>query len=147
MIKEHWLPATPPVVWAALHDTTILADSMPGCETLTIVAPNEYALVIAAGLGPIKARFDTRVSLRDTGSPTNYILAFVAEGIGGARTRGEAHIHIKESGAGTKVSYTAVVDFESWAAPLVEPLIRIAADKMAADFFGAVERNLKRGAG
>ena len=42
------LKATPQQVWDAFHDPEVLARCLPGCESLTEVGPDEYAMTVTA---------------------------------------------------------------------------------------------------
>ena len=42
-------------VWAALNDPAILQQCLPGCDTFELTGENQYKVVMAATVGPIKA--------------------------------------------------------------------------------------------
>src|ERR1700677_1915329 len=69
-------------VWAALNDPEILRMCVPGCVSLERVEENHYKVVMAAAVGPIKARFNGKLILTDLHAPESYSLTF--EGSGGA---------------------------------------------------------------
>jgi carbon monoxide dehydrogenase subunit G len=104
---EQVLPLPRERVWAALNDPEILKASVPGCEAFERVGDNEFQIVMAASVGPVKARFKGKMTLSDLKPPQSYSLAF--EGSGGAAGfgKGGAHVELEEDGAGTKLVYTS----------------------------------------
>ena len=63
------LKATPQQVWDAFHDPEVLARCLPGCESLTEVGPDEYAMTVTAGVAAIKGTYDGKVALLDPHHP------------------------------------------------------------------------------
>ena len=78
------LNATPQQVWDAFHNPEVLARCLPGCDTLTEVGPDEYAMTVTAGVAAIKGTYDGRVALRDPQHPEQFTLK--ANGAGGPGT-------------------------------------------------------------
>ena len=54
------LSSSPDQVFDAFHDPAVLTRTLPGCEQLTEVAPNSYAMTITAGVAAIKGTYDDR---------------------------------------------------------------------------------------
>jgi carbon monoxide dehydrogenase subunit G len=133
---EQVLPLPRERVWAALNDPEILKASVPGCEAFERVGDNEFQIVMAASVGPVKARFKGKMTLSDLKPPQSYSLAF--EGSGGAAGfgKGGAHVELEEDGAGTKLVYTSHAQVGGRLAQVGARLIDGVARKMAADFFG-----------
>jgi len=46
---------TKSAVWAALNDSNILKECIPGCETLSMLSETEFAATVVAKIGPLKA--------------------------------------------------------------------------------------------
>ena len=65
MISEQRIAATRDKVWAALNDTVILKQSMPGCESFEEVGENTFEAKITTKVGPVKAKFKFKVELAD----------------------------------------------------------------------------------
>jgi carbon monoxide dehydrogenase subunit G len=133
---EQVLPLPRERVWAALNDPDILKASVPGCEAFERVGDNEFQIVMAASVGPVKARFKGKMTLSDLQPPQSYSLAF--EGSGGAAGfgKGGAQVELEEDGAGTKLVYTSHAQVGGRLAQVGARLIDGVARKMAADFFG-----------
>jgi carbon monoxide dehydrogenase subunit G len=82
MSGEQLIAASQQDTWTALNDPEVLKACVPGCESITLVNPNEYQVLMTARVGPVSAKFRGRLSLSDIKPPHSYALAF--EGQGGA---------------------------------------------------------------
>ncbi|SEA61209.1 CoxG family protein [Paraburkholderia sartisoli] len=133
---EQFLPLSRERVWAALNDPEILRVSVPGCESLERIEDNHYKVVMAAAVGPIKARFNGKLMLTDLHAPESYSLTF--EGSGGAAGfgKGGAQVGLQAEGAGTRLVYRAHAQVGGRLAQVGARLIDGVARKMAQDFFG-----------
>jgi len=133
---EQFLPLPRERVWDALNDPEILRASVPGCESLERVEDNHYKVVMAASVGPIKARFNGKLTLTDLRAPESYSLSF--EGSGGAAGfgKGGAQVGLASEGDGTRLTYHAHAQVGGRLAQVGARLIDGVAKKMAADFFG-----------
>ena len=68
------LAADPQQVWDAFHDPAVLARCLPGCESLTELGPDHYAMTVTAGVAAIKGTYDGEVSLRDPKHPDSFTM-------------------------------------------------------------------------
>ena len=136
MAGERLISASQETVWRALNDTEILKASIPGCESLTAVSPNEMQATAAIKLGPISAKFAGRVTLSDIDPPNGYTLS--GEGKGGAAgfAKGAAKVRLSEQPGGTLLSYTVQAQVGGKLAQLGARLIDATAKSMADQFFG-----------
>ena len=50
---EYRLPARREAVWAALNDTNVLRDCIPGCQSLEMTGENEMAATVVTKIGPV----------------------------------------------------------------------------------------------
>lgn len=132
---ERFLPLTRERVWDALNDPEVLRLSVPGCESLERVDETHYKVLMAAAVGPVKARFAGKLTLTDLRAPESYSLTF--EGSGGAAGfgKGNAQVELEPSGHGTKLLYRAHAQVGGRLAQVGARLIDGVAKKMAEDFF------------
>ncbi|MEM5389982.1 carbon monoxide dehydrogenase subunit G [Paraburkholderia phymatum] len=134
---EQILPLPRERVWAALNDPEILKASVPGCESLERVDDNQFQMVMAATVGPIKARFKGKMMLTDLQPPQSYSMTF--EGSGGAAGFGKGGAHVDllaDGGGGTRLVYRSHAQVGGRLAQVGARLIDGVARKMAEDFFG-----------
>ena len=136
------VPAPRERVWIALNDPDTLKACLPGCEVLERTADNEYRVVMAARVGPVSARFNGRMTLRDIDPPNGYTLQFDGQGGAAGFARGDARVTLAAEGEqSTALSYTAKAQVGGKLAQIGSRLVDGAAAKMTDDFFARfVER-------
>jgi carbon monoxide dehydrogenase subunit G len=134
------IPASPQVVWDALHDEVVLARSIPGCETLQKISDTEFRARATVKIGPMKARFDGRVELapRVLEHGFSHAMTLKGEGQGGAAgfARGESEVRLAPEADGrTALEYDAKAIVGGRLAQLGQRLIDGAAKSLADEFF------------
>ncbi|MFN8839855.1 MAG: enoyl-CoA hydratase-related protein [Burkholderiales bacterium] len=125
--------------WASLNDTGVLVRCIPGCESMTVDADGRYRATVVSRVGPIKARFEGRVSLEDVDAPNGYTL--VAEGAGGAAGFAKARIDVRleEPAPGrTRLGWVMRAQIGGKLAQLGSRMIESAARKSAGEFFDSL---------
>jgi carbon monoxide dehydrogenase subunit G len=136
LTNQQTLPVSQAQAWEALNDTALLQQAIPGCEGLTPSGENQYAVLITAAIGPVKAKFKGKLQLENLLPPTSYTLRF--EGQGGAAGHGKGHADIRLEASGpnqTVLHYTAHATVGGKIAQIGSRLVDMAAQKMATDFF------------
>ncbi len=129
-------------VWAALIDPEMLKTCIPGCQSLQQVSEHEFEALVKAAIGPVRARFNTRISLENLDPPQSYTL--VGEGKAGAAGfgRGSAEVVLTEKDGGTLLSYNADFKVGGKLAQVGSRLVLGATRKTADDFFGRFSKEL-----
>jgi hypothetical protein len=89
-------------VWDVLTDPKALAGCIPGCEGLDPVGDGEYQAVLNVGVGPIRGRYNAKVSMRDLVPHQSYRLVVQGTGTTGF-LNGEARITLVEKNGKTTV--------------------------------------------
>lgn len=136
MVAEQRIAANREKVWAALNDTEVLKNSMPGCESFEAVGDNQFEAKVTAKVGPVKAKFKFNVKLTDIDPPNGYVIN--GEGQGGAAgfANGSATVNLAEADGDTILSYKVQANVGGKLAQLGARLIDGTAKKMAEEFFG-----------
>lgn len=136
MISEQRIPASLDAVWAALNDTEILKQAMPGCESFDAIEENKFEAKLTAKVGPVKAKFKFQVELSEINAPNGYTI--LGEGLGGVAgfAKGSAKVDLTEDGDETILAYNVQARVGGKLAQLGARLIDGTAKKMADDFFG-----------
>ncbi len=136
---KYSIPAQPDAVWNALHEAEILAAAIPGCEGVERLSPNEFKARAVVKVGPVKARFDGKVELRELEPPAGVAHAMMlkGEGQGGAAgfARGESQVRLSAQGEGTLLEYDAKAIVGGRLAQVGQRLIDGAAKALADEFF------------
>jgi carbon monoxide dehydrogenase subunit G len=122
-------------VWDALNDPQILKACIPGCESITQAADNQYSIMMTAAVGPVKAKFNGSLTLSDIDPPNSYSLAFTGSGGAAGFGKGGARVSLSPDGNGTKLVYTATAQVGGKLAQVGSRLIDGVAKKMAEEFF------------
>ena len=135
MTGQYRIPAPRERVWAALNDPATLQASLPGCQSLDKVSDREFAAIVVAKVGPVRAKFNGNVMLSNLNPPESYTIS--GEGKGGAAgfAKGGADVRLIEEGEVTVLTYTAKADVGGKLAQLGSRLIDGTAKKMADEFF------------
>jgi hypothetical protein len=136
---KYSLPGSPERVWEALHDPAALSASIPGCENLEKISETEFKAAATLKIGPVKARFQGKVTIEDISPPAGVARAMVltGEGQGGAAgfARGKSEVHLSPDGEKTLLEYSANAIVGGKLAQIGQRLIDGAAKSVADEFF------------
>ncbi|MEO3386486.1 carbon monoxide dehydrogenase subunit G [Mesorhizobium sp. CAU 1741] len=125
-------------VWAALNDPDILRECIPGCESLEKKSDTELVAVVTLKMGPIKAKFNGEVELKNLKPPHSYTIQ--GEGKGGVAgfAKGGADVVLEEESPDvTILRYEAKADVGGKIAQLGSRLITSTSKKLAGQFFSS----------
>jgi carbon monoxide dehydrogenase subunit G len=136
------LKATPQQVWDAFHDPEVLARCLPGCESLTEVGPDEYAMTVTAGVAAIKGTYEGKVALLNPQHPEKFTMK--AQGAGGPGTvDADVVVHLAPSAAGgTDLSFDADAAVGGMIGGVGQRMLAGVTRKMAGQFFEAVDDDI-----
>lgn len=137
MSGEYRIPAPRETVWRALNDAEILKQCIPGCETVEKTADNEFTARVAIAIGPVKAKFNGKVTLADLRPPESYTIS--GEGQGGVAGFGKGSATVRLDAEGptqTVLRYTAQATVGGKLAQIGARLVDATARKLADEFFG-----------
>jgi carbon monoxide dehydrogenase subunit G len=136
MKDEIMLNANREKVWDALNNPEVLKACIPGCESFEQSAENEFTATVVVKVGPIKAKFNSKVTLTDIIAPVSYKL--VGEGQGGVAGFAKSDISvelIEQLDNTTLLKYSANANIGGKIAQLGSRMIDSTANKLAAQFF------------
>ncbi|MFT5352031.1 MAG: carbon monoxide dehydrogenase subunit G [Planctomycetota bacterium] len=138
---EYQLSASRDDVWQALNNIEVLQDAIPGCQEFTEIAENQYQAIIHTKLGPVTAKFKTKVSVENLVPPQSYTL--VIDSSGGAQGMGQgiANVNLVESGEQTNLEYSVEFKVRGKLAQVGSRLISNAIKKLSAQFFDKFAAN------
>ena len=132
---EYRVPLPREAVFEALNDPDVLGRCIPGCRTLEQVGEHEFDADVVAKVGPVKARFRTRISVSNLNPPESYTLS--GEGRGGAAgfASGSADVSLEAADGETVLRYAARIRPGGKIAQVGSRLIGGTARKIGTDFF------------
>lgn len=123
-------------VYAALNDTDILRQCVPGCETIEKTSDTDMTAKVTLKIGPVKASFSGKITLSDLDPPNGYTIT--GEGSGGVAgyAKGGAKVTLEADGPNaTILHYNVDAQIGGKLAQLGARLIDSTAKKLAGDFF------------
>jgi carbon monoxide dehydrogenase subunit G len=136
---QYSIPASPDAVWGALHDPDVLAKAIPGCESVEKLSDTEMKAKAAIKVGPVKARFEGKVTIEELVPPPGiaHAMKLKGEGQGGAAgfARGESEVRLSDEPGGTLLQYEAKATVGGRLAQVGQRLIDASAKALADDFF------------
>ncbi|BDX21728.1 carbon monoxide dehydrogenase [Polynucleobacter sp. TUM22923] len=132
---EQLIAAPIPDVWRGLNDIDVLAKSIPGCEEINRILPEEIHARVMFKIGPVRARFSGKLFLSDVIPDKSCSMTF--EGSGGAAgfAKGRSRVELSQVDGGTLVSYTTEASIGGKLGQIGGRLISASAKKIADDFF------------
>jgi hypothetical protein len=77
---SYTLPVAPDRAYQILQDPAILAQAMPGCESLEQIGPDEYRMKMKVLLAALSGQFEGKVRIADQTPPSSFRL--IVEGSG-----------------------------------------------------------------
>lgn len=138
---QRLLPIDRATTWRALNDPAVLKECIPGCQAIDRTGDNDYAITIAAALGPVKTTFRGRLKVEDIVERESYTLRFEGEGGAAGFAKGSAKVHLSDA-EGTRMEYSADAQIGGRLAQVGNRLIDSAARKLAEEFFTAFEQHV-----
>jgi carbon monoxide dehydrogenase subunit G len=144
MTGEQLIPLPQQQTWEALNDPDVLKDCIPGCESITRTAEDEYDVVMTAKVGPVSAKFKGKMKVSESDPPRGYKLGFEGQGGVAGFAKGEATVALTPEGSSTRLAYNAKATVGGKLAQVGARLIDGVARQLAGKFFEAFE---KRAAG
>jgi uncharacterized protein len=133
------LVATQEQAWAALNDPEVLKRCIPGCDTITLTAQDQYAIGMSVKVGPVSAKFAGKIALKDIVVPQSYTIEFEGQGGAAGFGKGQAQVALTPMESTTELSYTAQASVGGKIAQVGQRLIDGVAKSMAEDFFKRFE--------
>lgn len=125
-------------VWQVLIDPTIIAQCMPGCESLNEVGPDQYEATMKVGIASVKGSYKGKVTLKDKQVPSHYVLS--GEGSGGPGfMQGDVTIDLEESNGQTVLRYSTEAKVGGIIASIGQRMLNGVAKMMVDQFFKKME--------
>ena len=125
-------------VWQVLLDPKIIAQCMPGCESMNEVAPDRYEAVMKVGVASVKGTYKGKVAIKDKQPPCHYVLS--GEGSGGPGfMQGDVAIDLEEREGETILKYSTDAKIGGLIASVGQRMINGVAKMMLDQFFKKME--------
>jgi uncharacterized protein len=135
IVGEQLIPRPQGVTWSSITDPQVLKACIPGCESMDKIADNEYEMVMGAKVGPVSAKFKSKITLADVDAPNSYTLIFEGQGGVAGFAKGQANVRLLPEGDSTRLQYTAKAMIGGKLAQVGSRLVDGVAKKLAENFF------------
>ena len=106
------------------------------------ISDTELTARVMAAIGPVRARFNTKLSLENLNPPESYTLVGESKAGVAGFGRGAADVTLTENDDGTLLTYTADFKVGGKLAQVGSRLVLGATKKTADDFFGTFSREM-----
>ncbi len=125
-------------VWQVLLDPKVLAQCVPGCETLNEVGPDKYEAIMKVGVASVKGTYKGKVSIKDKQAPSHYVLS--GEGSGGPGfMQGDVAVDLEEKNGQTLLKYSTEAKVGGLIASIGQRMLNGVAKMMLDQFFKKME--------
>jgi len=121
-------------VFSALNDRGVLRRCIPGCEELTDVDEETFAVKLKLGVAGIKGKYAGTATRQDLLPPESFTFALDGKGKTGF-VRGTAAVRIETQGEASRIDCEADVQIGGAIAAVGSRLIGAVARKLTRDFF------------
>lgn len=126
-------------VWQVLLDPNIMAQCMPGCESLNEVGPDQYEATMKVGVAAVKGTYKGKVRIKDKQPPSHYVLS--GEGSGGPGfMKGDVAIDLEEKNGQTVLKYSTDAQIGGLIASIGQRMLNGVAKMMVDQFFKKIEK-------
>ena len=132
----------PEKVWQILTDPEALKSCIPGCEKMDALGNNEYAATVTISMGPIRSKFDAKVTMVDLQPFESYKLIVEGNGPSGF-VRGESQIKLTGSGSKTTVDVDSDSSSGGLLARVGQRMVETFARSMMDRFFTCLQESAK----
>lgn len=130
------------LVWDSLFNPEVLKKCLPGCESVEVVSPEEFKIVLMAVVGPLRVKFKGKLLMSDIKAPNSCHMVFEGQGGVAGFGKGFADVSLQSVGSDTQLTYQANAEVGGKLAQVGARLIEGVAKKIADDFFIAFRKQL-----
>ena len=131
---SYTLPVAPERAYQILQDPAVLAQAMPGCESLEKIGPDEYRMKMKVILAALSGAFEGKVRITDQVPPSSFRLTVEGSGRIGF-LKGDGLLKLSPRNGNTEVSYEGDVQVGGTMAAVGQRLIDGTAKMMIKKFF------------
>ncbi|GAA3681063.1 hypothetical protein GCM10022237_45110 [Nocardioides ginsengisoli] len=131
-------------VWDAILDPRVLVATIPGCEKLEATGDNAYAMTVSAGVAAIRGTYSGSCVLEDLRKGDGLTMKLKGAGAPGT-IDATVLVTFADQGGQTVLSYDADAVVGGMIGGVGQRMLTSVSRRMAAEFFGNVEKVLANG--
>jgi carbon monoxide dehydrogenase subunit G len=129
-------------VWAALNDAAVLQSCIPGCEDVQDDSPTERRVRVMVKVGPVRARFNGKVTLSEVTAPERCVMGFEGSGGAAGMASGRSQVELVPQGDDTRLTYTVKASVGGKLGQIGGRLMDASAKQLADQFFDNLRAHL-----
>jgi carbon monoxide dehydrogenase subunit G len=129
-------------VWAALNDATVLQACIPGCEEVQDDSPTQRRVRVMVKVGPVRARFNGKVTLSEVTAPERCVMGFEGSGGAAGMASGRSQVELLPQGEDTRLTYTVKASVGGKLGQIGGRLMDASAKQLADQFFDNLRARL-----
>ena len=129
-------------VWHALTDPESLSGCIPGCDGLEPTGQDEYKAVMTVGVGPVKGKYNAKISMLDQKPFTSFRLVVDGSGNTGF-VNGEATITLEENDGQTTIGVNSDAQVGGPVARVGQRLMDSVANMIMDNFFKCLRESIE----
>jgi carbon monoxide dehydrogenase subunit G len=134
--------APPEVLWRNLNDPAVLTRCIPGCKSMTEVAPDSYKVDMQLRVAAVGGSFEGKVALHDKDEPKTCRLTVSGGGTLG-HGNGEARFTIEpQPDGGCKLSYEGAGEIGGLVAGVGQRVLGSVSKHLIGKFFAAFRKEI-----
>ena len=141
---QQLIPQLQQKTWNAICDPDVLKLCIPGCESMVRTSDSEFDLTMSAKVGPVSAKFKSKITLTNVDAPNSYMLLFEGQGGVAGFAKGQAEVKLVPEGEATRLEYIAKATIGGKLAQVGSRLVDGVANKLAEQFFTAFNNHLSK---
>ena len=142
LIGEVSIEAPRERVWEALNDPAVLQCCIPGCEEVVNESPTVRRARVMVKVGPVRARFNGRVTLSEIDPPQRCVMSFEGSGGAAGMASGRSQVELHEQDGGTRLTYTVKASVGGKLGQIGGRMMDASAKQLADQFFEALRAML-----
>jgi len=130
-------------LWQALNDPAVLTRCIPGCKSMTEIAPDAYRVEMLLRIAAVGGSFEGEIALSDKEPPRACSIKIsgagtLGHGIGGAR------FEISPEGAASRLSFQGAGEIGGLVAGVGQRILSSVSRHLVGRFFTALRQELER---
>ena len=137
------IPASVDALWIALNDPVVLTRCIPGCRSMTEMAPDAYKVEMQLRVAAVGGSFEGEISLHDKEAPK--VCGIKVSGAGSlGHGNGTARFEIEPDGEGSKLIYKGTGEIGGLVAGVGQRILSSVSKHLIGRFFTALRKEFEQ---
>jgi uncharacterized protein len=138
------IPASVEALWVALNDPKVLTRCIPGCKTMTEIAPDAYKVEMQLRVAAVGGSFEGEISLSDKQAPKTCNIKVSGAGTLG-HGNGTARFEIEPNGEnGSQLVYKGTGEIGGLVAGVGQRILASVSKHLIGRFFVALRKEFEQ---